>query len=144
MTFSAISPRTDALKGAYCFIEFEDASQLSVFSNSGSRHVPEWSRRFEHGFSQIVDWLWKLDDMKGTVEYRDRFGCNEIRLETMLVIGLGRGIGVRELARLKWRLDRVVVNSKRVHAVTLDELHSDLNQTLALYEAAYEIESDAV
>ena len=41
--------------GSYCFIEFEDAQQNSVFEKQGKKATREWSRRFDHGFSQIVD-----------------------------------------------------------------------------------------
>ena len=137
--FSADLVIGDSRRAAYCFVEFEDASKSSLFSTRRSRHVPEWSHRLEHGFSQIVDWLWKLDDMKGTLEYRDRFGHDEIRFEMMLIAGRSTDLRPREHARLRWRLDRVIVNSKRVHTVTLDELYTDLNQTLGLYEAAFAI-----
>ena len=49
--------------------------------------LAEWGRGFEHGFSQIVDWFWKLDDQSRTNEFRNRFGAPDARLSEMLVIG---------------------------------------------------------
>jgi len=40
--------------GDFCFIEFEDGRDESIFKKT-SRNITEWSPRFEHGFSQIVD-----------------------------------------------------------------------------------------
>ncbi len=134
----------DSVKSAFCFVEFEEASSGCLFVTNRSRSAPEWGRRFEHGFSQIVDWLWKLDDMKGTSAYRARFGPEEIRFEAMLITGRSGFLDTREEARLRWRLDRVLVDSKRVHTITLDELHSDLDQRLSLYEAAFAVEKRAL
>lgn len=33
--------------GSYCFIEFEDAQQNSIFEKSGKKATREWSRRFD-------------------------------------------------------------------------------------------------
>jgi hypothetical protein len=38
----------------YCFVEFEDATETSIIQKS-TKAMPDWSRRFEHGFSQIID-----------------------------------------------------------------------------------------
>lgn len=44
----------DSVNKTYCFIEFEDANQNSIFVNKG-RSTSDWSPRFERGFSQIID-----------------------------------------------------------------------------------------
>jgi hypothetical protein len=41
----------------YCFVEFEDASPTSLFEQKGQKATLEWSSRFEHGFSQLIDWF---------------------------------------------------------------------------------------
>ena len=60
----------DSARGVYCFVEFEDATPTSIFESRGQKATLEWSSRFERGFSQIVDWFWKLDDMRGTIEFK--------------------------------------------------------------------------
>ncbi len=45
----------DSKNSAFAFIEFEDASPESIFVKR--KATPEWSPRFEHGFSQLVDWF---------------------------------------------------------------------------------------
>jgi hypothetical protein len=42
---------------AFCAIELEDARPDSVFQRVGAKATTEWGRRFEHGFSQLVDWF---------------------------------------------------------------------------------------
>ncbi len=46
----------DSHNHQYCFVEFEDATATSIFKKS-ARAMPDWSHRFEHGFSQIIDWI---------------------------------------------------------------------------------------
>jgi len=40
----------------------------------GAKATLEWSERFEHGFSQVPDWFWKLNDRTPTSEFAHRFG----------------------------------------------------------------------
>ena len=62
----------DASSHAYCFIEFEDATETSIFKKT-PKLTPEWSPRFEHGFSQLVDWILWLENNKGnTCERRGK------------------------------------------------------------------------
>lgn len=127
----------DSENGSYCFVEFEGASPTSIFKPSGSRSTPEWSSRFEHGFSQIVDWYYVLDDMKSTSSFAERFGRRDIRYMAMLIIGRSATLDPRESKRLRWRLDRVVVDSQHVYCVTFDDLYEDLHSRLKTYEAVY-------
>ena len=41
--------------GEFCVVEFEDGTTDSIFKRQPKRGNPEWSARFEHGFSQLVD-----------------------------------------------------------------------------------------
>jgi hypothetical protein len=69
----------DSRREAYCFIELEDAKKNSIFTNTG-RAVSDWAKRFEHGYSQIIDWSYKIDDTKNSRTFMDRFGSMEIDL----------------------------------------------------------------
>jgi PIN domain len=53
------------------FVEFEDANEKSIF-NKTSKLVPEWSRRFEHGFSELVDWILWIENSKETAGFVNR------------------------------------------------------------------------
>lgn len=113
-------------KGAYCLIEFEDATRTSVFEKSGKKATREWSRRFDHGFSQIVDWCHKLHGLDRSPDFVARFGRHTINFETVLVVGRDQHLGPGERERLEWRANHVTVNSKKVTCLTFDQLHTQL------------------
>ena len=45
----------------FTLVELEDARENSVFEPVKGRDYPRWSSRFERGFSQLVDWAWRID-----------------------------------------------------------------------------------
>src|SRR6516165_8493192 len=54
---------------AYTLIEFEDAQECSILSKlAKGKTMKRWPPRFEHGFSQLVDWAWRLSAEAGTSE----------------------------------------------------------------------------
>ncbi|HEX8392645.1 MAG TPA: Shedu immune nuclease family protein [Longimicrobium sp.] len=118
----------DSRRQSYCFIEFEDAAAGSIFVQRG-RATPSWSRRLEHGFSQLIDWFWKLDDARGSAEYQHRFGGGYPRVMGIIVVGRD-GLASRERQRLQWRSERVVVDSKQIICLTYDQLLADLTLRL--------------
>jgi hypothetical protein len=51
----------DSEANAYTLIEFEDAQEHSILSKRPEgKSMKRWSPRFEHGFSQLVDWAWRI------------------------------------------------------------------------------------
>lgn len=118
----------DSRRQSFCLIEFEDAAPDSIFVQRG-REVPVWSRRLEHGFSQLVDWFWKLDDARGSVEFQHRFGSGFPRVMGILIVGRD-GMAPRERQRLQWRSEKVVVDSRQIICLTYDQLLSDLTRQL--------------
>jgi Domain of unknown function (DUF4263) len=116
----------DTVNHEYCFIEFEDAKATSVFKKKG-KTTPEWSTRFEHGFSQLVDWILWIEKNQGTPGFLTRFNAPSIRYNTLLVIGRDKYLtnqGLRD--RMNWRTDHVVIASKKFHCITFDKLFEDL------------------
>ena len=70
--------RCDVLAGdheqrQYTLLEFEDAGRRSIFKAT-RKSTPEWSSRYEHGFSQLVDWFWMLESVKDTGPFQLSFG----------------------------------------------------------------------
>lgn len=123
----------DKNRGAFCFVEFEDATKKSVFVER-ERSVPEWSPRFEHGFSQLVDWAFKLHDMEKSVEtFEAKFGTRITDFMSLLVIGRDSFLEQREVNRLKWRCDKVVVNSQKIRCITFDQLLHEMNYAITTY-----------
>lgn len=129
----------DSVNNIYCFIEFEDATKDSIFVDTG-RSTSDWSRRFEHGFSQIIDWFWKIDEEKNTTSFRSIFGSENIEFCGLLIIGRDTFLSDIDKARLKWRLNKVLVDSRKVICITFDQLARDIRDRLSLYPIIYEAE----
>ncbi len=110
----------DSQAHAYCFIEFEEAKRQSVFKKSKNKITPTWGAAFERGFSQIVDWLWKLDDQRQTKRFNRVFGSSEIQCIAILVVG--RDCFVDDMERLRWRSSRSTVGHIKVYAYTYDQI----------------------
>jgi hypothetical protein len=119
----------DSTSLSYCFIEFEETGPRSVFVER-NRETPEWASRFEHGFSQIIDWFWKLDDMSRTGDFEHRFGGRSIHWMACLIVGR-KTFGTREAERLTWRQNHVVVNSRHIICMNYEDLHETLGRRIA-------------
>jgi hypothetical protein len=118
----------------YCMVEFEDATKDSVFKAT-NRTTTEWSDRFNHGFGQLVDWLWKVDDFRNTGQGRSIFGNDTFSFMGVLVIGRDAFLTTEEAARLEWRMNKVNVDSNKIVCVTFDQLASDLRDKLTIYKS---------
>ena len=117
----------DATANEYCFIEFENATKTSIFK-AVPRMTPEWSSRFEHGFSQLVDWILWIENNRNTAGLAARFNAPSIRDITLLVIGRVWHLADQGLKdRLTWRNDQVLVAAKTVSCITFDKLCEDLS-----------------
>ena len=104
----------NATRHAYCFIEFEDAKDNSIFSKAG-KYSRDWSSRFEHGYSQPSDWIQKLTECSGTHLFTDRLGPDPITFDMALIIGRDTRIEtVPERRRLVWCRNNVVTCQKQI------------------------------
>ena len=50
----------DSTANKYCLIELEGAQKNSIFKNK-PKNYPKYSDRLECGYSQIIDWFFKID-----------------------------------------------------------------------------------
>jgi hypothetical protein len=107
----------DSRRNAYCFVEFEDAKKNSIFMPS-SRATSDWAVRFEHGFSQIVDWIYKLSDAEKSDAFEDRFGTRSIDAMYILAVGRSAFLSEPECRRILWRERHVVVHSQKIRCMT--------------------------
>lgn len=121
-------------KSVFCFIELEDAKENSVFVKKGKKFTSEWATRFEKGYSQIIDWFWKIEGHQGDKEFIDIFDSREITYTGMLIIGRDNFLNTTERDRLSWRHDKVQVNSNQVICLTYDELLADFKEKLELFK----------
>ena len=116
----------DVSNHAYSFIEFEEAKQFSLFKHS-NKQTPEWSAKFEHGFSQLVDWILWLENNTGNTAFKNKFKTDSIEYNMILVIGRDRFLTSPDLReRLDWRTRQVVVASKKFNCITFDMLYKHL------------------
>jgi hypothetical protein len=116
----------------FCVIEFEAGRTDSIFKIPKGKSTTEWSQRFEHGFSQIVDWFALLDDLKKTDRFKKDFGHDHIRFSAMLIIGRDAGVTGYDRTRLEWRTEKVRVDSHPVECVTFDGLYEHMDRHLRL------------
>lgn len=123
----------DVRTPAYTLVEFEDARQDSIF-RAGTKYTHEWAPRFEHGYSQLVDWFWKIADLERTGVFAHRFGGSDASFSGMLVIGRRSFVTGRERQRLRWRSSRVVVDSNVVRCLTFDDLYDELDALLTTFK----------
>jgi hypothetical protein len=117
----------DSHRKSFVFVELEDATAGSIFTAQGKKATLEWSRRYERGVGQIMDWFWKLDDMASTEEFEARFGQRRIACAGLLVIGRDAHLDhPRDRKRWEWRRQKVVVNSLPLVHETYDGLCATL------------------
>ena len=124
----------DSTRRAYCFVEFENAAENSIFRQS-KRNVSEWSPRFERGFSQIIDWFYKLDVQSETRDFEYRFGRRSLYSMGPLIIGRDAELSAKEKDRLEWRKRKLLVDSNHIYCLTFDDLY----RTLAVRRDIYNI-----
>jgi hypothetical protein len=95
-------------------VEFEDGRPDSIFKKKRGKATPDWAPRFECAFSQLVDWLWMLDDMRSTGGFTTDFGDRHAKFHGLIVIGKGMSLGAQEKSRLRWREDKIMVSTRMV------------------------------
>ena len=128
----------DSITRAYTFVEVEDATSRSLFIRHGKKATREWSSRFDHGYSQVVDWFYKLQDMTNSDEMEARFGKRAIDYTGVLIVGRDQHMDIGEQLRMNWRREHVIVNSKRIVCVTFDQLLADLTFRLDAYDLDFQ------
>jgi hypothetical protein len=122
----------DSARGTFLFIEFEDGRLDSIFKASGGRATRQWSDRFEHGYSQVIDWFWRLRTASAP-DLQAQFGCVPSSYAGMLLIGRDKGLADEtESARLDWRRNHVLVESRKVLCRTFDEMAADIEDRFGI------------
>jgi hypothetical protein len=116
----------------YLLVEFENGASDSVFRKK-NKATPDWAPRFEGAYSQLVDWLWKLEDKRSTADFENTFGNRRAKFQGLIVIGKGMNLSQQETDRLKWRMDRTLIDSNAVSVVSFEDLADDLDHWLKSY-----------
>ncbi|HUB23935.1 MAG TPA: Shedu anti-phage system protein SduA domain-containing protein [Tepidisphaeraceae bacterium] len=115
----------------FCMIEFEAGSVSSIFAPKRQRSTREWSSRFDHGFSQLVDWFYKVDDIRKTDGFARVFGDSSATFCGLLVIGRSSGLSEDDRRRLRWRSQHVLKDNHAIQCITYDQMYADLRLLLS-------------
>jgi hypothetical protein len=117
----------------YLLVEFENGASDSIFKKKKNKATPDWASRFEGAYSQLIDWLWKLEDMRSTADFQNTFGSRRAKFQGLIVIGKDMNLRPQEEDRLKWRIDRTMIDSNAISCVSFNELSEDLDYWLTTY-----------
>jgi hypothetical protein len=135
--------RRTAQRQAFYMVELEEGCPDSIFRRAGRKSTKEWNRRFEHGFSQLVDWHCALDGQRNTPDFRKDFGQGHAMLQGgLLVIGRSAGLSADDWRRFHWRGDMVQIINHAINCVTYDELYEILNSRVDKFSGIQSASSD--
>jgi len=129
----------DTANNALIFIECEDGRASSVFKPRRRRGT-EWSDRLEHGFSQILDWFWLVEDQQATLTFAAQFGERTPNVEALLIVGRDNFVSLADRRKLAWRSRRVQVGGQRVVCCTFDDVLHRLRQRLGVWPHAASVD----
>ncbi len=123
----------DSVNNAFMLIELEDALEHSIFSPlPPGKTIKQWARRFEHGFSQLVDWAWNLETTGLASDPTDRvFGARNPSLYFLLIIGRNSDLTAADRDRLRWRARHVSLGAFRMSCFTFDDILSLLRERVS-------------
>ena len=125
----------DSSKKHYVLIEFENGEVDSVFKKKGKKATRDWAPRLEGAYSQLIDWLWKLEDSRSTPNFAATFGSPSATFHGLIIIGKNMSLTPQERVRLNWRMDKTMIDSKAISIISFDELKVDLDDHLRDYYA---------
>lgn len=124
----------DSEANAYTLVEFEDAQEHSIFSKlQVGKTMKRWSPRFEHGFSQLVDWAWRISaEGESSAAFRRIFGDDNPAIHLLLVVGRDADLTRDDLTRLRWRAKHMALGQFRMSCFTFDGLLQSIRRRLLL------------
>lgn len=123
----------DSSNHRYVLVEFEDGKPDSIFKIKGRKATPDWSPRFEGAYSQLTDWLWKLEDMRNTSDFKNTFGSSKASFQGLIVIGKNMNLEPQEKDRLDWRTQKTMIDSNAISVASFDQLLTDFDDWLRKY-----------
>ena len=124
----------DSNANAYTLVEFEDAHEFSILTKlERGKTMKRWAPRFEHGFSQLVDWAWRLHtEGANTDAYKRIFGANNANINLLLIAGRDADLRADDLARIRWRANNISLGGFGTTCMTFDGVLNTLRRRLTL------------
>jgi antiviral defense system Shedu protein SduA len=96
-----------------------------------------WSGRFEHGFSQLVDWAWRLAEEGGkSAAYQRIFGKADATIHLLLIAGRDADLSESDHARLRWRAKNCWFGAFRMTCLTFDGVLETLRRRLQIAQVS--------
>jgi hypothetical protein len=106
----------------FVFVEFESGQVNSLFGPRKTNQMRDWSREIGHGFGQLVDWGWALDDAAISKIFENAIGCEDIAPQFLLVCGRDQTMDTVENGRFSWRSRKVTLSGRQATTLTYDGL----------------------
>ena len=124
----------DSEANAYTLVEFEDAQEHSIFSRlQAGKTMKRWAPRFEHGFSQLVDWAWRISaEGESSAAFRRVFGDDNPAIHLLLVVGRDADLTKDDFTSLRWRAKHTSLGQFRMSCFTFDGLLQSIRRRLLL------------
>jgi hypothetical protein len=91
----------------------------------------DWSKELEHGFGQLVDWAWIVNDATGLATLQNAFGCDIARAVSLLVCGRDAQITATEQKRFDYRTNKIAIEGMITTLLTYDGLLRFLEDQIA-------------
>ena|GEM_PF-2924544 len=128
----------------FVFIEFEDATEDSIFKLKSRRSNVantsyEWASRYEHGLSQVIDWYYRMDDYERTHKFEEYFGHRLVSYTGLLVIGRDKFIQQAGLMQ-----NRDILFEKSPKPLYLPRYSPDFNPIEMLWSVLFSLLSDSL
>ena len=120
---------------AFVLVEFEDATETSVFRRQKGRKNSHWGTRVEHGVSQVIDWLFRISSEAGSDQMERDFGARHVTPMGLVVVGRSAEVSDYDRDRLDWRSKHSIVGGARLAIVTYDDLLAWLDGRVTLLRA---------
>ena len=124
----------DSEANAFTLIELEPALEYSIFTKlQRGKSMKRWSRRFEHGFLQLVDWAWRISaEGESSAAFRRIFGDNNPAIHLLLIVGRDSDLGKDDLTRLRWRANHTSLGQFKMSCFTFDGILKSIRRRLSL------------
>jgi hypothetical protein len=120
----------------FVLVEFEGGNENSLFGPSCTMQARDWSREMNHGFGQLIDWGWAIDDGRNTSILKNAFGCDHVAAQFLLVCGRDAGmLDQAERGRFFWRANNLIIGNKNAALETYDGLFRWLRGQIELIES---------
>jgi hypothetical protein len=125
----------DSTTNSYTLVELEDAREYSVFEGGKHRQYRRWSVRFEHGFSQLVDWAWRLSQEAAASSNKEPiFGRLDPDVDFLLIIGRRHWISDSDARRIPWRAKNNQIQGHQITIWTYDDAFEILDRRMRTAE----------